>query len=87
VSIEPAGVPVLLAYSCYYWHLKVRALNGGRSTLSDRELEFVGVGCSPTNTPGWRSAAIDSADELEAVGLSAEVSATLHALMEIEFLG
>lgn len=39
---------------CYYLHTKLRALNGGRDKLSERELEFVGVG-GPINTPGWRS--------------------------------
>ena len=28
---------------CFYWHLKLKALNGGRDRLSDEELEFVGV--------------------------------------------
>ena len=36
---------------CVYWHLKLRALNGGRDKLSERELTFVGIG-GPLRTPG-----------------------------------
>jgi hypothetical protein len=39
-------------------------LNGGRSELSRRELELVGVDVWPVNTPGWRSPALPSADDL-----------------------
>jgi hypothetical protein len=31
---------------CLYWHLKLRALNGERDRLPQRDLEFVGVGVS-----------------------------------------
>ena len=40
---------------CHYFHLKLRALNGDRDELSDRERAFVGVDAWPINTPGWRS--------------------------------
>ena len=82
---------------CHYFHLKLRALNGGRDKLSDRELEFVGVDTWTINTPGWHSpAGLYLDDDLEGVGISAEVSVALHAIMAIssgvnqeplEFLG
>jgi hypothetical protein len=40
---------------CFYWHLKLHALNGGRDKLAQRELTFVGVDTWPIVTPGWRS--------------------------------
>lgn len=69
---------------CYCLHLKRRALNGERDKLSERELTFVGVDTWPIVTRGWRSPTglyID--DPLEGIGLSAEDSAALHALMAI----
>lgn len=44
---------------CHYWHLKLHALNGGRTTLSERDLTFVGVGLSRVglsrvSSDGWR---------------------------------
>jgi len=69
---------------CHYWHLKVRALNGGRDTLSRDELTFVGVDTWPITTPGWRSpAGLYLDDPLEGFGFSAEDSAALHALMPV----
>ena len=41
---------------CFYWHTKVRALNGGRDTLTDRELEFVGVSRRRSRS-GWQEPA------------------------------
>ena len=73
---------------CVYWHLKLHALKGGRDKLSPRELEFVGVNTGPISTPGWHAPTglfLELFSDLPE--LSAEVSATLHALMDIEFLG
>jgi hypothetical protein len=82
---------------CAYWHLKLHALNGGRDKLSERDLAFVGVDTWPINTRGWRSpTGLYLDDPLEGFGLSAELSAALHAIMAIspgvnqerlEFLG
>jgi hypothetical protein len=63
-------------------------VNSDRDKLSRREREFVSVDTWPINTPGWRSpVGLYLDDPLEALGLSAEASATLRALMDIEFLG
>jgi hypothetical protein len=73
---------------CYYLHLKRRALNGERDKLSRRDLDFVGVDTWPINTPGWHAPTglfLDLWSDLPE--LSAEVSAGLRALMDIEFLG
>jgi hypothetical protein len=79
---------------CFYWHTKLHALNGGRDTLSERDLTFVGVDVWPITTPGWRSpVGLYLDDPLEGFGLSAEDSAALHAIMmvgsqeRLEFLG
>jgi hypothetical protein len=51
-------------------------------------LAFVGVDTWPINTPGWRSpTGLFLDDPLDGFGLSAEDSAVLHSLMDIEFLG
>ena len=74
---------------CAYWHTKLHALNGGRDKLSERELEFVGVDTWPINTPGWHQPTALYLDLLmgDLPELSAEESAVLHSLMDIEFLG
>jgi hypothetical protein len=78
---------------CFYWHTKLHALNGGRDTLSERDLTFVGVDVWPITTL-WRSpVGLYLDDPLEGFGLSAEDSAALHAIMmvgsqeRLEFLG
>jgi hypothetical protein len=79
---------------CFYWHLKLHALIGGRDKLSQRDLTFVGVNTWPIVTPGWRSpTGLYLDDPIEGLGLSAEDSAALHAIMAVgsrerlEFLG
>ncbi len=67
---------------------QVHALNGGREKLSQRELEFVGVDTWPISTPGWHAPTglfLDLWSDLPE--LSAQDSAVLHSLMDIEFLG
>jgi hypothetical protein len=92
-SIEPlapdAAAPIPRRPAPAYWHLKLHALNGGRDKLSQRELEFVGVGASVrTRSDGWRQPdGLHLNDPLEGFGVSAEDSAVLHSLMDIEFLG
>jgi hypothetical protein len=39
----------------FCWHTKLRAVDGGRDKLSERERTFVGVDTWPIITPGWRS--------------------------------
>jgi hypothetical protein len=74
---------------CYYLHLKRRALNGERDKLTQRELDFVGVGVSRRrDRSGWHQPdGLYFDDPLDSFGLSAEDSAVLHSLMDIEFLG
>jgi hypothetical protein len=63
---------------CDYWHKKKLALNGGRDTLSDEQLAFVGVGLAARSTSGgWR----------QPITLPAHLSpdaAMLRALMDID---
>ena len=40
---------------CRYWHTKVAALNGQRDTLTDEELEFVGVAPRRRNRSAWHA--------------------------------
>jgi hypothetical protein len=69
---------------CAYWHTKLHALNSGRDKLSQRDLDFVGVGVWPINTPGWASpTGLYLNDPLEGFGLSAEDSAALHAILAV----
>jgi hypothetical protein len=73
---------------CAYWHTKLHALNGGRDKLSRRDLDFVGVDTWPINTPGWHAPTglfLDLWSDLPE--LSAEDSAVLRSMMDIEFLG
>ena len=45
-ELEPFGPDACLVDRnppCRYYHTKLRALNGERDTLTDEELEFVGV--------------------------------------------
>ena len=69
---------------CTYWHTKKAALNGGQDKLSQRELEFVGVGMSLRVVPsdGWQQ----PNDLAGLIGdrLSAEDSAMLAALMDTD---
>jgi hypothetical protein len=72
---------------CLYWHLKLHALNGGRGKLSQRDLDFVGVGVTPPLRDGWRSPAGLYVDEFDD-----EVDPVLKALARLggsrlEFLG
>jgi hypothetical protein len=58
------------------------------SGVSQRDLEFVGVGSTVRSSEGWRQpTGLYLDDPLEVFGLSAEDSAVLHSLMDIEFLG
>ena len=79
---------------CFYWHLKIQALNGGRDKLSEPDLTFVGVDTWPIVTAGWRSpTGLYLNDPLEGFGLSPEDSAALNAIISVgsrerlEFLG
>jgi hypothetical protein len=66
---------------CYYHHLKIQALNGGRDKLSPDELEFVGEGVSArVRSGGWHQP--DDLAGLNGDQLSAEDSAMLAALMD-----
>ena len=61
---------------CWYWHTKLHALNGGRGKMSQRDLEFVGVGSTPRGSSGgWRNPAGLYLDEWDA-----EVDPVLKAL-------
>jgi hypothetical protein len=73
---------------CHYWHLKLRALNGGRDKLSRWELDFVGVDVGPIHTPGgWQTPNLPSTDVWDlGADLSEEQSAVLHRLMDTSFL-
>jgi hypothetical protein len=56
--------------------------------VSRRDLDFVGVDTWPISTPGWHAPTglfLELFSDLPE--LSAEVSAGLRALMDIEFLG
>ena len=46
---------------CDYRHLKLRALNGERDTLSIRELSFVGVSTARVVTGDWLKVELPSA--------------------------
>ncbi len=74
---------------CFYWHQKLAALNGGRSKMSERELEFVGI-FPPRRRDGWYQPGevliLGSVDEQDA---DPEFTAVLQALSQsrLEFLG
>jgi hypothetical protein len=67
-------------YSACYGHLKAQALKGGRSKLSERELEFVGVCETRMSSDGWvqpgQLPALRSVDERDA---DPELTAILQA--------
>lgn len=77
---------------CFYWHLKLAALNGHRDRLSAEQLEFVGVVSRRRDTSGgWHQpneiGLLASVDEQDA---DPELTPILQALVNrdrLEFLG
>ena len=81
---------------CFYWHLKLAALNGGWDKLTDEERAFVGVEVSRRHdtSDGWVSP-IESLIRQLGGGISPEDVYTLERLAgmdnprraRLEFLG
>jgi hypothetical protein len=72
---------------CAYWHLKLHALNGGRSKMAQHDLEFVGVNTGPLTTPGWRSPTGLYLDEFDAEVDPIQRALALLGQSRVELLG
>jgi hypothetical protein len=87
-SIEPLAPDACRSdhsASCWYWHLKIEALNGGRDALSPEELAFVGI-FPPRPDDGWHAIsdlpALASADANDVQGSETD-AAILRAMQAL----